>query len=438
MTDQSLLPLMETIPADNEREVVKAITAAVVEDTPIYTIGGGTALSYGGRPTAPGLGLLTSGMNGVVDYPSRDMTITVEAGMTLRELSDRLAAEHQRLPMDVAFPDRATIGGAIAANTSGPRRFGCGTLRDYLLGFRAVDGSAEVFSAGGRVVKNAAGYDLCKLMVGSFGTLGVLTQVTLMVRPLAETSAAVACALHDLGRAESLLVELAAAPLTPVMVELLAGPAWRDDAALGSLARQNEAWLLVGLEASRVEVDWMVQQLDQLWRSKGLPLVVLRDADAAALRRRLVEFPARSQAVEDNDLIVSFHLRPSAVVPTVAGLRRLDSTVSIESHAANGVVNAAFCRPDARRIVGHLNQVLRPLASRMGGHLVVRSSPLAASLSAGDVWGPPPAEIGVMRAIKRSFDPQGVLNPGRTLLDAESPTADGASTQPANPVAMRQ
>ena len=116
-----------------------------------------------------------------------------------------VAAQRQRLPIDVAQPDRATIGGAVALNAAGPRRYAYGTMRDYLLGFTAVDGTGMTFSGGGRVVKNAAGYNMCRLMAGSLGTLGIVTQVTLMVRPLPEASALLVCEVPDFNMAEKLL-----------------------------------------------------------------------------------------------------------------------------------------------------------------------------------------------------------------------------------------
>ena len=111
-------------------------------------------------------------LNRVIDYPAADMTITVEAGMTIAELNRQLAAGRQWLPVDVPWPDRATVGGAIAVNAAGPRRYAYGTMRDYLLGFTAVDGTGMTFSGGGRVVKNAAGYNMCRLMAGSLGHAG--------------------------------------------------------------------------------------------------------------------------------------------------------------------------------------------------------------------------------------------------------------------------
>ena len=170
-----------------------------------------------------GIGLSTAKLNRVIDYPADDMTVTVEAGMTIGELKKLLAEKRQWLPVDVAFPDRATVGGAIAVNAAGPRQFAYGTMRDYLLGFTAVDGTGTIFSGGGRVVKNAAGYNMCRLMAGSRGTLGIITQATLMVRPLPETSALLACEVADFDLAETLLASLVRLPVQPVAIELLAG-----------------------------------------------------------------------------------------------------------------------------------------------------------------------------------------------------------------------
>ena len=162
----------------------------------IYPVGGGTMLGWGLPPTKPGLAIDLRGLDQVIDYPARDMTITVQAGISIARLQEILRAERQQLPVDVPLPDRATIGGAIATNASGPRRFGYGTLRDYVIGISVVNDRGEEVKAGGRVVKNVAGYDLMKLYTGSFGTLGIITQVTLKVKPLAEATRRDRFAMH--------------------------------------------------------------------------------------------------------------------------------------------------------------------------------------------------------------------------------------------------
>ena len=170
---------------------------AVGDKRSLCPVGGRTALHYGFSTQEPDTVVAMSGLARVVDYPARDMTITVEAGMRMDELQATLATERQRLPIDIAQSGRATLGGALATNTSGPRRFGHGTFRDYVIGISSVDAHGRAFKAGGRVVKNVAGYDICKLLVGSRGTLAIVTQVTLKLRPLAETSALLWCAFDS-------------------------------------------------------------------------------------------------------------------------------------------------------------------------------------------------------------------------------------------------
>ncbi len=218
----SNLPLTETIAPAQQADVAEAVCCAAGSGTPVYPIGGGTMLHYGVQPQRPGIGLSLAKLNRLVDYAAADLTITVEAGMTISDLNRTLGRQRQRLAVDVPQPDRATVGGAVATDAAGPRRYACGSMREYLLGFTAVDGTGNLFSGGGRVVKNAAGYNMCRLMAGSLGTLGVITQVTLMVRPMCETSAWVASPKTSLDVVEKLLAELVRSATRPVAIELLA------------------------------------------------------------------------------------------------------------------------------------------------------------------------------------------------------------------------
>ena len=172
-------------------DLAELIRRAAADGTAIYPVGGGTMLDYGLPPTKPGTAADLRGLDRVIDYPARDMTITVQAGIAIGQLQDTLKAEGQQLPVDVPFPDRATLGGAVATNASGPRRFGHGTLRDYVIGITVVNDQGKEVKGGGRVVKNVAGYDFMKLYTGSLGTLGVIAQLTLKVKPLPEAVAAV-------------------------------------------------------------------------------------------------------------------------------------------------------------------------------------------------------------------------------------------------------
>ena len=157
----------------------------------------------------------------MIDYPAADMTITVEAGMTLAALRAVLAEKGQRLLVDAPQPDRATLGGIFATNTSGPRRFGAGRPRDQIIGVSFVTSDGALVKGGGRVVKNVAGYDFPKLLTGSIGTLGIITQMTLKVRPIPEASALVWVPMPDVEALGPTLDRLNTSATRPIALELL-------------------------------------------------------------------------------------------------------------------------------------------------------------------------------------------------------------------------
>ena len=275
----------------------------------VYPAGGRTTLDVGLPPAKPGITLDTTALKAVIDYPARDMTITVQAGITLAALQAELAKEGQWLPIDVALPEQATLGGAIALNKSGPRRYGYGTLRDYVIGISFVTDDGVEVKAGGRVVKNVAGYDLMKLQIGAAGTLGVVTQVTLKVKPKPEVSAAVAfgCAAESLG---SVLDLVHASKSRPMAVELLNPAAWR---AAGVYQPLSDPWMIaVGFEEKFATVKWQLATLrDEL---KSAPIRDLTEIpDAAALWSAITALQVRPES----RTIARTSVLPSQVAETV-------------------------------------------------------------------------------------------------------------------------
>ncbi len=411
------LPLTEILRPADQAAVVDAVRGACEAGTPVYPIGGGTNLDYGVRPAEPGSGLSLSAMKRVVDYPARDLTITVEAGVTIAALAKRLAAEGQRLPVDVPCPEHATVGGIVAACPIGPRQYRWGTIRDYVLGLRAVDGTGRVFSGGGRVVKNAAGYDLCRLLTGSLGTLGVITQVTLMVKPLPETSALVACDAADFDAAERLLAALVSTQVLPSAIEILAGPAWKDDPLLGPWPESAALRLVVGLEGTLAEVEWMVGRLHEELRQAGVtPGATLRGGRADPFWERLTEFPVQDGSGNgEGPLVVQIHVLPGSVVEAIKGVLEIDAQASLLAHAGGGMICARLhLKPDEAAAV--LDRRLRPKLASSGGSLVVLRQPGGAALGRQTIWGPPRPAHAVMQTIKDQFDPKGILNRGRFVF----------------------
>jgi glycolate oxidase FAD binding subunit len=264
------------------------------------------------------------------------------------------------------------------------------------------------------VVKNVAGYDFCKLLTGSLGTLGVITQVTLKIRPMAERTALVACDLATVADAEPLLAALIHTQTTPVAIELLAGPAWKSDPALGELAEGRAARLVVGLEGSAVEVAWMSDALRREWAVLGVAETrVIAEGDTPGLWQRLAEFPADAAA----PLVLKVNVLPAAVADFVQLVRKIDPQGSVQAHAGNGIVIARFADFPSGKISAQLIGVLQPAAAKAGGNVIVLSSSYAAELTARAVWGTRRESADLMQAVKREFDPRGILNPGRFVVE---------------------
>ena len=404
-----LLPLTQTITPASAAELAANIAACQADATPIYPLGGQTSLDWGLPAKRPGIGLSLSGLNRVCDYPARDLTITVEAGLTWRALSDCLAAENQQLPIDVPQADRATVGGVIATNYNGPRRYGCGTVRDHVIGIQAVDGRGTPFKGGGRVVKNVAGYDFCKLLTGSLGTLAVITTVTLRLKPRTASTALVACAIGGDAPAETLLATLSRSETSPVAIELLSGPAWAEAiAACGG--QPTDRLLVVGVEGTEREVDWMVNRLrDELRVGSRGEVAVWREADASNWWSRLTEFPQAGQS----PLVIKATVKPSGTVPMMAAIERLDPGASLQAHAGNGIVIARLSQIPAAGLSRTLVGQWQPVAAAQAGHLTVWSNPGAVEATHQSVWGGMGLSYDLMTAVKRQFDPLDLLNPGR-------------------------
>lgn len=379
-------------------QVQAAVRAAVAEGLAVYPQGGGTALDYGGVPARPGVAVRLGRLDRVVDYPVADMTITVEAGMTLAAVRDLVGRHGQRLAIEAADPERATLGGIFATAATGPCRFGWGRPRDQIIGVAFVTGAGELVRGGGRVVKNVAGYDFPKLLTGSLGTLGIITELTLKVNPRPESSALVAVDFADLDHAASALDRLNLSGARPVALELV-----------DNMADVGERWgLMIGLEGNRAAVEW---QVDRLEAELGRPARWIRrdgDADAAWL-----DF-VQDEGDAAGGLGFSASFAPSQVPAFLAAVDH-DSWY-VRAHAGNGVVRAR-----ARAVAGfeasptrweeELSQ-LRAAVNRLGGSLILSACPTAWKGRLG-VWGPRRPDWALAERVKAALDPGHVLNPGR-------------------------
>jgi glycolate oxidase FAD binding subunit len=389
-------------------EVGELVRQAATDGQAIYPVGGRTTLHLGLPPTRPGIALATGGLTQVIDYPARDMTITVQAGLAIAQLQAILAGEKQRLPIDVAHADQATVGGILATNTSGPRRYGCGTLRDYVIGINVVNDEGQEVRAGGRVVKNVAGYDMCKLYVGSLGTLGIITQVTFKLRPLPAEHAlfAFVCPPDELGAA---LAQLHETGTRPVCIELLNPVA--TQALAGRLPFANGlGWtIVVGFEDNVDALQWQVQQLFKEMGSR-YDICGAIGACADGLWQALVG----AAVAADDGFWFKAGVLASKVAEFCVHAQELAPQVQLFVHAGNGIVIGNVQGDLTRQRALAIVQGLRQHAATARGHVVVTRCRQEWK-DASFVWGPPRGDWAVMRAVKEKLDPRRLFNPGRSV-----------------------
>jgi glycolate oxidase FAD binding subunit len=391
-------------------EAAGIVRQARAERQAIYPIGGGTLLGIGLPPSVPGVALQTTALSEVIDYPARDMTITVGAGITVAELQKLLATENQRLPIDVPQPERSTLGGALATNISGPRRLGWGTLRDYVIGISALNDEGHEVKAGGRVVKNVAGYDLCKLHIGALGTLGVITRVTLKLRPLPEADALITFGCET-GELPLLLDRLHGSRTRPVCLGVLNRAAARRIMATKDVGLPEAPWaLVVGFEESALAVKWQVQQL-----IKELPAATVHGLEARAgsatesLWQALREGTTRPEA----QLSFKVNLLSSAVAEACRDIEPLAEGMQLQAHAGSGIIwghVAGLTLGKAQALV----RALQERATLAQGNVVLPRAPAEWKRTL-PIWGSPRGDLALMRRVKEALDPHRVFNPGRYI-----------------------
>lgn len=354
----------DTFTATSQDDLARFVTDNSNADVPrkLLATGGRTATAQVAEQIEA-VEISTLKLDKVVDYPARDMTITVEAGIRIDQLVQLLKAENQQLPIDVAQSDQATLGGVLATNTSGTRRFGYGTMRDYVIGITAVDALGRQFHAGGRVVKNVAGYDLCKLMVGSRGTLAIVTQVTLKLRPqLDHTSFLwVTMSLPDIDAA---LDRLLRSETRPIALDLLNPTTAGQVVADSKLSLPtDEPVLCIGVDGMEHDIAWQIETLKtELADNKPCELHVVSGADSGRLLNSLTSFGA---PVDGSPLAFHASLLPSRTVEFVR--LATNAGISVQAHAGNGVVRGHL--PNSVETANQAVALLAPLRGFVHGIL---------------------------------------------------------------------
>ena len=362
----------------NAEEIAAVLRLAQENNLAVVECGGGTKQGWG-YPVAPALVLEMHRLNTLREHTWQDMTCTVEAGCTWAAMQSGLAQHGQFVAVDPLWPDKATVGGIVATNDSGTLRQRYGGLRDLVIGMTIVLADGTIAHTGGKVVKNVAGYDLHKLMIGAFGTLGVVTSVNFRLHSIprsAQSFTVSATSVEPVGR---VMLAMLHAQLSTVAIQLRGG-------------------------ADGFDLDIQLASLPEVLETQAGALGVLAQGEGIRLRAAADEAWNARQRQLDADVVCKGTMLPSEIARFAERVRGLGGESVTQ---AGGIMIAGF--PVAA--AGQLMELRRELEEG-GGSLMVLKQPEETRL---DCWGTLPDSLPLMREIKRRFDPERILNPGRFL-----------------------
>jgi glycolate oxidase FAD binding subunit len=378
-------------------EAAEIVGASTRGDKSLVFVGGGTDLELGSRPERLDVVLRTGRLDRIVEHSPADQIVVAEAGVTLAALARALAVHGQRLALDPLSPERATVGGVTAANAFGPLRARFGSVRDLIIGIEIVRSDGKLAHGGGKVVKNVAGFDLPKLMVGSLGTLGLISTVTFRLHPLPEATVTLQSPSRSASEIVTLVARMREAQLEPAAVVAL----WREGDRF-DLAVRFEGFGK-GVEEQRARCVAIVSggtgaACDLLDAAAAETLRTRHDATrgGGAFRAKLAALPAAFGAVARETLgpLTAVLDRPGCVWYPTLGLGFVSGEPVDVRATASAVASA------------------RTKLGAGGGSLLVHAAPEALRATV-DVWGAPPAALGLMQSVKARLDPQRRFAPGR-------------------------
>jgi glycolate oxidase FAD binding subunit len=395
----------------NVEEISKLLVYANSEKLAVVPRGNGTKIAQGGIPRNLDLVLSMLRMNRVIEHDVPNLSLSVEAGMTLSAVQEKLTGTGKGsfLPLDPPYSEKATIGGIIATNGSGPRRYLYSTARDLLLGLKAVSPNGDIVAFGGKTVKNVSGYDMTKLMIGSWGALGVITEITTKLLPLPEASATLLVSFENLAEAGSLTRKVLHSALLPSAMELM------DRKAASQLGEEVKYLVAFNLEGVGEAVERQVAEIGEMGKREGaINAKILKGQEESAfwVRVRDIALVTKAPVILKSNFVIS---RQAEIL---GNYEKMAQTIGIGcafiGHAGNGILSTYILENSAVKTDSLVNLVgkFTAEAEKHGGNLVVESCPteLKAKIS---VWGQPRTDVVVMHRLKEKVDPIGVLNPGR-------------------------
>ncbi|MBU8919742.1 FAD-binding oxidoreductase [Bacillus sp. FJAT-29953] len=391
-----------------EEEIASILKFANDNGKTVNVEGNGTKKGFGGLTESADILLSLSNYKGIVEHVVGDMTLTVKAGTNFKELQEYLTQFKQKISLDPYCPESATIGGIIAANDSGPKRLGYGSSRDVVIGLRIVYPDGKVIRSGGRVVKNVAGYDMNKLFIGSMGTLGVVSEVTVKLRPLPkyESLNLVLFPQGNMDEIKAFATKLLDSTMEPVTLELLS-PSLSE-----RLIGQRCYTIAVGLEDVETSVRYQENFIQSIQPALS-ELKVLSQQEAQSFWNQFYSLSPNS-STDLTQASLKIGVVNMDVTHVIKASHLLSDSHNLEVEANGGLghglcqINLSGSKDDILSAI----QQTRELSTKLGGYTVINHLPFALRQEV-DTWGKKPSHFFLLEGIKSKVDPNRVLNPKR-------------------------
>lgn len=400
VTADHTLPQAVVYPT-SEAQLAEVMACAHQNQWRLLPCGGGSKLTWGGLAQGVDLVISTARLNQIIDHAVGDMTLTAQAGVTLAELTPKLAAVSQFLALDPAYPHRATLGGMVATGDAGALRQRYGGVRDMLIGLSLVRYDGQIAKAGGRVVKNVAGYDLMKLFTGSYGSLGVISQLTFRLFPVQETSKTLVVS-GEMAAIQTLTTAVRRSSLTPVALDLL------SPALAKGLGSSESFTLAARFQSIAPGVEEQLTVLRQMLPA-GCAVRELAATEDQAFWNQANQHLFPAEGAEPATVKVKIGLLPTATCAFLEQLQTITPGHLARIHASSGIgtvsLEADAATPD------RLKKLRSPCTEAQGYLVLLEASPEIKQ--SFEVWGEVGPDLALMKAIKTQFDPQRQLSPGR-------------------------
>lgn len=395
------------------QEIQDLLQFAAKQGLSVIPAGAGTKLGIGNLSEKVDVVLSTIHLNSVIEYEPADLTVTVEAGIRLAALQKELAKHRQFLALNPPYAERCTIGGIVATNTSGSLRLRHGTARNQVLGMRVVHANGTVVKSGGKVVKNVAGYDLNKLYIGAFGTLGIITEVALKLSPIPTRQAIVATEFQDVQNAVNTGLNIVSSQTLPMFVNLFINFDPRSPETPG----QRKFVLVTGFGGDPETVAWQSTQSREIMEQNGgKGVTTIADESQQHIQETIQEFSANNGNTER--VIVKVNLKRTDIAEFSEHIIGASWTHNVQMMAllGNGVLYLTIpvVSETDFQALSEVLTTLRQSALEVQGNLIIERAPPELKRYI-DVWGPVGKTLHLMKQVKTKFDTDGLLNPGRFI-----------------------